>query len=85
MKTMQAAESDRSRFVGLYGLAGSADQLTQKVTPARASIADVMADFAEKQRREGRLGFAQILDLSMLEPVEPYQTTLARLHGSAAN
>lgn len=85
MKIMHAAEIERSRFVGLYGLAGGSNQLTQKVTPARASIAAVMADFAVKQREEGRLGFAQILDLSMLEPVEPYQATLAKLRASTTN
>lgn len=83
MKKMLPADTDGSRFVGLYGISEDQGDLIQKLTPPRDSIDAVMADLADKQRHEGKLEFVQIVDLSMLQPVEPYQTTLARLHSTA--
>ena len=73
-------DCEGARFVGLYGVGEDYAELIQKLTPARDSIAAVMADLSRRQKHEGGLGFAQILDLSVLEPVEPYQVTLARLN-----
>jgi hypothetical protein len=83
MKKAITMEDRNCRFVGVYGLRDPQRHLTQELTQARPSIEAVMADLADKQEREGKLCFVQIVDLSLLEPVEPYQTTLARLRRAA--
>ncbi len=85
MTKMHAADQNDPRFVGIYGSGRDQFLLNQKLTPARASVQAVMADLAEKQTREGALGFVQIIDLSVLAPVEPYQATLARLRATSLN
>jgi hypothetical protein len=85
MTKMLAADRNGPRFVGIYGFAKDQSQLDQKLTPARASVQAVVADLAQRQAEEGALRFVQIIDLSMLEPVEPYQATLARLRTTAMN
>lgn len=85
MTKMIAADQDGPRFVGIYGSGKDPFQLDQQLTPARASVQAVVADLAERQTREGALRFVQIIDLSMLEPVEPYQATLARLRTTPVN
>lgn len=85
MTKMIAADQNGPRFVGIYGFGKDQFQLDQKLTPARASIQAVVADLAERQVREGALRFVQIIDLSMLEPVEPYRATLARLRTTPVN
>jgi hypothetical protein len=85
MTKMLAADQNGSRFVGIYGFGKDQLLLNQKLTPARASVQAVVADLAERQAEEGALRFVQIIDLSMLEPVEPYQATLARLRTTSFN
>lgn len=85
MTKMLAAEENGPRFVGIYGFGEDQFLLNQKLTPARASVQAVVADLVEKQAQEGALRFVQIIDLSMLEPVEPYQATLARLRDRSLN
>jgi hypothetical protein len=83
MTKVLSADKSGSRFVGVYGSGEDQIPLNQKLTPARGSIGAVIADLAERQMREGMLGFVQIIDLAMLEPVEPYQVTLTRLRDAA--
>ena len=83
MTKMHSADEKSIRFVGVYGSGKDQFLLNQKLTPARASVQAVVADLAERQAREGALRFVQIIDLSMLEPVEPYQATLARLSAAS--
>src|SRR5271168_1714234 len=85
MTKMLAADQNGPRFVGIYGFGKDQFLLNQKLTPARGSVQAVVADLAERQAQEGALRFVQIIDLSMLEPVEPYQETLARLHAASLN
>jgi len=85
MTKMLAADQNGSRFVGVYGFGKDQFLLNQKLTPARATVQAVVADLAERQTQEGTLRFVQIIDLSMLEPVEPYQATLARLRTTSFN
>ncbi len=83
MPKMLSADKNESRFAAVYGFGEDQLRLNQKLTPTRGSVEAVMADLAERQTREGLLRFVQIIDLSMLEPVEPYQATLARLRAAA--
>jgi hypothetical protein len=85
MTKMLVADQDGPRFVGIYGFGKDQFLLNQKLTPARASVQAVVADLAERQAQEGALRFVQIIDLSVLEPVEPYQATLARLRAPSLN
>lgn len=83
MTKMLSADKNKSRFAAVYGLGEDQFRLNQKLTPTRNSVEAVMADLAKRQTREGPLHFVQIIDLSMLEPVEPYQATLAQLRAAA--
>ena len=85
MTKMLAADQNGPRFFGIYGFGKDQFQLNQKLTPARASVQAVVADLAQRQAEEGALRFVQIIDLSMLEPVEPYQATLRRLRATSVN
>ena len=83
MMKSNTADGYGSRFVAAYGFADAQFPLNQKLTPAHDTVEAVMADLARRQTREGSFCFAQIIDLSVLEPVEPYQATLARLRDAA--
>jgi hypothetical protein len=85
MTKMHAADQNGPRFVGIYGFGKDQFLINQKLTPARPSVQAVVADLVERQAQEGALRFVQIIDLSMLEPVEPYQATLARLRATSLN
>jgi hypothetical protein len=85
MTRMISANQDGPRFVGIYSFGKDQFQLDQRLTPARASVQAVVADLAERQMQEGALRFVQIIDLSVLEPVEPYRTTMARLRTTSVN
>ena len=83
MTKVLSADRYGSRFAAVYGSSKDQFRMNQKITPARASVEAIIADLAERQKLEGKLHFAQIIDLSMLAPVEPYQATLARLRAAA--
>jgi hypothetical protein len=73
------ADRSRSGFCGAYGVGDSAQAITQKVTPIRESVEAVVIDLVAARRRERSLRFAQIIDLTTLEPIESPPQTLARL------
>jgi hypothetical protein len=79
MKTANAASNQTRRFVAVYGFGDQRRPAEQELTAPRESIEAVMADLADRQEREGKRCFVQIIDLSALEAIEPYQATLARL------
>ena len=83
MKIANAASNETRRFVAVYVFGDQRRRAAQELTVPRESIEAVMADLADKQEREGKLCFVQIIDLSTLEPIEPYQSTLARLRRAA--
>jgi len=83
MKKAIKANDERRRFVAVYGFDDPRRHPMQRLTEPRESIEAVMADLADKQEREGKPCFVQIVDLSTLEPVESYQATLARLRRAA--
>jgi hypothetical protein len=83
---MKAADMDSNqtrRYVAVYGFGDQRRHAGQELTEPRESVEAVMADLAAKQEREGKLFLVQIIDLSTLKPIEPYQATLARLRRSA--
>ncbi len=71
--------SEVQGYCGAYGVDDSAGSLVQKMTPARATIAEVVDDLKAARHRQKSLRLAQIIDLRRLEPVEPARATLARL------
>jgi hypothetical protein len=79
MKKLTTSDNESRRFVAVYGVLDPRNSVTQELTQPRASIEAVIADVADRQDREGKICFVQIVDLARLKPVEPYQTTLARL------
>lgn len=83
MKTATAAGNQTRRYVAVYGLGDRRRPAAQELTEPRESVEAVMADLAAKQEREGEIYLVKIIDLSMLEPIEPYQATLARLRRAA--
>jgi hypothetical protein len=83
MKIANAARNETRRFVAVYGFGDQRRRAGQELTVPRESIEAVMADLADKQEREGKLCVVQIIDLSTLELIEPYQATLARLRRAA--
>jgi hypothetical protein len=68
-----------SHYCAVYSLAESAGEPSRAVTPVRGSVEAVLADLLRLRR--GRPGFrhALLIDLATLEPIEPMETTLARL------
>jgi hypothetical protein len=74
-----AAGDGRGWFCGAYGVGDDVESLTQKVTPVRDSIEAVVTDLVAARQQEPSLRFAQIIDLTTLEPVESPPETLARL------
>jgi hypothetical protein len=79
MKNITKFDDESRRFVSVYGFLDPENSVTQELTQPRASIEAVIADVADRQEREGKICFVQIVDLARLRPVESYQTTLARL------
>jgi hypothetical protein len=79
MKSITTSDYESRRFVAVYGFLDPGNSVTQELTEPRTSIEAVIADVANRQEREGKICFVQIVDLANLKPVEPYQTTLARL------
>ena len=68
-----------SHYCAVYSLVDSAAEPCRALTPVRGSIEAVLADLLRLRR--GRSGFrhALVIDLATLEPIEPMETTLARL------
>ncbi len=83
MKKVITEKTKSRRFVAVYGFEDPRRRPTRELSEPRESVEAVMADLADKQEREGRLCLVQIVDLSVSEPVEPHQATLARLRRSA--
>jgi hypothetical protein len=79
MKKVTTSDNESRRFVGVYSFLDPGNSVTQELTQPRASIEAVIANVVDEQKREGKICFAQIVDLANLKPVEPYQATLARL------
>jgi hypothetical protein len=83
MKKIITPDNESRRFAAVYSVRDPGDSMTQALTQPRESIDSVIADVANRQEREGKICFVQIVDLANLKPVEPYQTTIARLRGAA--
>ena len=83
MNATNEAGGKTRRFVGVYGFGDQSRHGRQELTEPRESVEAVMADLADKQEREGKLCFVQIVDLSSLEPIESYQAALERLRRAA--
>jgi hypothetical protein len=80
MKNTTTSNNESRRFLAFYGFLDPGNSVTQELTEPRASIEAVISDVADRQEGEGKICFVQIVDLANLKPVEPCQTTLARLH-----
>jgi hypothetical protein len=76
---MAMEDGSRSQFCGTYAVGDNVYAITQKVTPIRETVEAVVIDLVAVRRRERSLRFAQIIDLTTLEPIESPPRTLARL------
>ncbi|MEA2781724.1 MAG: hypothetical protein QOK29_3268 [Rhodospirillaceae bacterium] len=76
---MTTVNSERSRFCGAYGVGDGLSVITQRTTPIRNSVEDVVTDLVAAKKQGLSLQFAQIIDLQTLEPIEALRETLARL------